>query len=209
MGLRDLDSDYLKELHEFSIYLDHNTIYLESSHDDGDANEVTWHMARRFRKNVRLLADTMVEQEEDQVTMPIIVDIDTPGGCVVSGMNIINTVQACPVRIIGYVSGQASSMGCAILQGFKERVLSPYAYVMWHSGTVGLHTPGQEFEHAARSDVAYGKMLNDFIYARVVEKQPNLSRDDFEIAIMKGLYFHNPQDAIDYGLADRIADRPK
>lgn len=208
-GLRDLDSDYLKELHEFSVYLDHNTIFLESSHDDADANEVSWHMARRFRKNLVLVSDTMIEQEEDQATMPIIVDIDTPGGCVVAGMNIYNTIKACPVRTIGYVSGQASSMGCVILQAFKERVLNPFAFVMCHPGSMGVNTPTAEFKNAATAEFDVIRIVNDVIFARVAEKQPALTRAQFDHDMLKGIYFANPQDAIDYGLADRIADRPK
>jgi ATP-dependent Clp protease protease subunit len=201
---RELNSDLLKEVHDYSIDLDINTIYLEDNSDHNLDNEVTVAMARKFRKNMATLVNAMVE---DKDKTSIIVEINTPGGDLVSGLSIFNAVRRSKVPMTALVTGQACSTGCLILQAFKDRALEPNALVMYHSGQTGVMKPSQEFKNASECEVFYSKMVDGLVYERVLEKQPGLSRRDFDIAVMEGLYFHDPKDAIAYGLADRIATK--
>lgn len=199
---RTIDLDYLRESHDCSLFIDGNVIYLESGESAG-GNEVSWPMARRFRKNLNILLHAVMESGDKD---PIIIDIDSPGGDVVPGMSIFDAVRACTHPMTGYVSGEACSMACVVLQAFKDRVLAPNALVMYHAGSTGMEKAGQEFRNAAEAEIAYGQKVDDLVYARVLERQPQLSRVAFDLAVMKGLYFTNPADAIAYGLADRIQE---
>lgn len=199
---RDLtfDADTMKESHEYHLHQDSNTIFMDSDSSD---NEVDPQMARSFVKNLVLLESAIADEASDD-TLPITVRINTPGGDVVAGMAIFDAIQACPVKIVGYVQGQACSMGCVILQAFKERILAPNAFVMYHSGSTGVGKPSQEFPNAATSEIAYNNRVDDLVFARVLERQPTLTRNEFDVAVMRGLYFHDPKDAVAYGLADRV-----
>lgn len=198
---RNLDSDTLKERHEYGIDVDCDRIYLEGEFADPDAAEVNWFMARKFRKNLDALVDAL-EGEPG----PITVDINTPGGDEQAGMSIFDAIRQCPARLIGWVTGEASSMGCVILQAFPERVVEPHASVMYHAGDSAVSAPSQEFKAAAKHTTRFGDRIDRAVYARVLERQPALTWSEFQVATMRGIYLIG-QEAVDYGLADRVATK--
>lgn len=203
MSERPLDADVLKEIHEYGINVDADLIYLDGGEADDDDGEITIKVARKFRKNLRIVEDAAGGLPD----YPATVEINTPGGCVTSGLSIFDAVRRCKkLKLTGLVTGEVSSMGCVILQAFKDRALEPNATLMYHAGCTGMDKPSQEFPNASAAEVAVGRKVDNLVYARVLEKQPSLTRDAFDIAVMRGLYFSDPQAAIDYGLADRIAD---
>lgn len=197
---RVLDADVLKEIHEYGIALDGDTIYLEAPLEFEDADGVSWFMSRKFQKNLAALL-----REE---AVAITVDINTPGGECVNGMSIYDAIKMCPVPVTGLVTGEASSMGCIILQACDERVLYPHALVMWHPGHTDISAPGSEAKAYIKWDEKLGDRMMEIVYERVREKQPNLTFSEFELATLRGIYL-NAQEAVDYGLADKIAEYPR
>ena len=58
--------------------------------------------------------------------------IDCAGGEVDLGLEIMNLIEASPVRIIGRVTGRAASMAAIILQCCHERQIDERAYLRFH-----------------------------------------------------------------------------
>jgi ATP-dependent Clp protease protease subunit len=197
---RTIDADTLKEVHEYSIDLDTDVIYLEAPEGSEDIDGVTWHMARKFQKNIRV----MVAEDAEKVS----IDINTPGGDCLAGMAIYDAIKMCPVKVTGIVTAEASSMGCIILQACDDRVIYPNALVMWHPGHEEMHSAAPEFKSYFKWNEKAGEKMNRIVYERVLAKQPDLTYEAFEIAVMRGIYL-NAEEAVAYGLADRVAEYPK
>jgi len=196
---RSVDADTLKEIHEYSIDLDTDTIYLEAPAECEDIHGVSWDMARKFQKNLRVMI------AEDAVEVNI--DINTPGGDCLAGMAIYDAIKMCPVKVKGIVTAEASSMGCVILQACEERVVYPHALIMWHPGTDAMEAASPEIKAYFKWNEKLGERMNRIVYERVLKKQPDLTYEAFEIAVMRGIYC-DAAEAVAYGLADRIAEYP-
>lgn len=76
--------------------------------------------------------------------------LDTPGGSITSGMELINTAKAIPQRVVT-VSKFSASMGFIIAQYLGPRVITPGGILMSHKAKLKIsgETPG-EFENRKR-----------------------------------------------------------
>lgn len=183
----------IKTLHEHGVDLDNDIIYLDGSGEDG---EITAEVARRFRKNLNTLAKYGAEE--------ITVEINSPGGDVTAGLAIYDSIVTCPARVVGRVTGEASSMASVILQACTRRVLSPNACVMYHAGGTGMEKPTGEFPAAAAYAIAEGERIDRIMYDRCAGPRP---WSDFQLQVLKGIYLTAEQ-AVEYGWADEVM-RPR
>lgn len=69
---------------------------------------------------------------------PITIEINSPGGCLVSTLAIYDLIKSCKNVIYGYVKGEACSGASIILQACDHRVITPHSSVMIHYGSHGL-----------------------------------------------------------------------
>jgi ATP-dependent protease ClpP protease subunit len=75
-----------------------------------------------------------------QGTGPITVVINSPGGGVVSGLDIVSQIRSlgrAGVEVRGHVMGDAASMGAVILAACPVRSMTSLSRLMWH-GIVSL-----------------------------------------------------------------------
>ena len=70
---------------------------------------------------------------------PITLYINSPGGSVVDGMGIYDTIQRIKAPVHAVVCGMAASMGAVILSGCEKghRMVLPHAEVLLHQPLVG------------------------------------------------------------------------
>src|SRR5947208_5069722 len=131
--------------------------------------------------------------------------INSPGGSISAGLGIIDTMKYLRCDVATTCIGMAASMGaCLLAAGTKDkRAVLPNAQVMLHQPLIGgvLQGPatdlGIEAQHMLR--------LRDRLYKLMAEytgKSPELIHRDFDRN--KWLF---SEEAVDYGCADRIAEK--
>jgi ATP-dependent Clp protease protease subunit len=143
--------------------------------------------------------------------------INSPGGSVTAGLSIYDTMQyiKCDVRTI--VMGQAASMGSFLAQAGApgKRIVLPESRTMIHrvsSGTPGtsgsVHVQELEFEDMKRS-LDEAKRLNKRLVELYVKHNSKDKNYDELFETMKFDTFLSAQDAVDFGLADEVAEPRK
>ncbi len=165
------------------------------------------------------MANTIVAQllflESEDPHKDISLFINSPGGAVTAGLAIYDTMQFVKCDVATYVMGQACSMGSFLAQaGAKgKRFVLPEARTMIHrvsSGTPGtrgsVHVQDLQFEDAKRSfeeSVRINKRLTE-LYVK-----HNTAGKDYDelFNTMKFDTFLSAQEAVEYGLADKIIEK--
>jgi ATP-dependent Clp protease protease subunit len=141
--------------------------------------------------------------------------INSPGGAVTAGLAIYDTMQyiKAPVRTI--VMGQACSMGSFLAQAGApgKRIVLPESRTMIHrvsSGTRGtsgsVHVQELQFEDAVRS-MEESKKINKRLTELYVRH--NTAGKGYEelFETMKFDTFLTAEEAVEYGLADKVVDK--
>ena len=158
--------------------------------------EVTQHTAS-------LVVAQMLFLESEDPKKPINLYINSPGGSVTAGMSIYDTMQfiQCPVHTI--VMGQAASMGSLLATAGEKghRYILPNARHMIHQPLGGASGQATDVEIQARELLRWKKVLTD-IYVRHTGKDFDTLRNDMERD-----NFMTAQEAVDYGLADKVIDK--
>ena len=152
---------------------------------------------------------------ESQGNEDITFFINSPGGSVTAGLAIYDTMQFIKPDVATYVMGQACSMGSFLAQAGQpgKRFVLPEARTMIHrvsSGTPGthgsVHVQDLQFEDAKRSfeeSVRINKRLTE-LYVR-----HNTAGKTYEelYEVMKFDTFLSANEAVEYGLADKVIDK--
>lgn len=128
--------------------------------------------------------------------------INSPGGSVTAGLSIFDTMQfiKCPVSTL--CLGQAASMGAFLLSAGEpgKRFILPNARVMIHQPLGGFQGQASDIEIHAKEMMTIKQRLNKILAKntgkdiKTIEKDTD--RDNFLSA----------QEAVDYGLVDKIVD---
>ena len=127
--------------------------------------------------------------------------LNTPGGIVSAGLGIYDTMQLISPNVNTICTGLAASMGSILLVAGKERSILPHARVMIHQPLGGIS--GQASDILIEAEEI--KKCRDELCSILAEhtKQPfnkvfqDMDRD----------HWFNPQEAVDYGLVDKILNK--
>jgi ATP-dependent Clp protease protease subunit len=141
--------------------------------------------------------------------------INSPGGAVTAGLAIYDCMQfiKCDVRTI--VMGQACSMGSFLAQAGTagKRIVLPESRTMIHrvsSGTRGtsgsVHVQELQFEDAVRS-MEESKKINRRLTELYVRHNTAGKTYEEMFETMKFDTFLTAQEAVEYGLADKVIDK--
>lgn len=169
---------------------------------DTDVNEHT----------ASLLVAQLLFLESENPDKDISLYINSPGGVVTAGLAIYDTMQFIKCNVQTIVMGQAASMGSLLAQAGApgKRFVLPESRTMIHrvsSGTPGtrgsVHVQDLQFEDSKRSfeeSVRVNKRLTE-LYV----KHNTASKTYDELYdTMKFDTFLSAQQAVDFGLADKI-----
>ena len=181
----------------------------------------------------RLLKDriVMLDTEVDQHTASLLVAqllflesqgnedisffINSPGGSVTAGLAIYDTMQFIKPDIATYVVGQAASMGSFLAQAGTpgKRFVLPESRTMIHrvsSGTPGtrgsVHVQELGFEDAKRA-FEESQRLNKRLTELYVRHNTAGKTYDQMFETMKFDTFLSAQDAVKWGLADKVIEK--
>jgi ATP-dependent Clp protease protease subunit len=129
--------------------------------------------------------------------------INSPGGSVIAGLSILDTMNFIGCDVSTIVMGQAASMGSLLASaGTKgKRFMLPSARHMIHQVSSGTRGTAIDMQIALEETLKLNEYLTN-VYVKntgqTFEKlKEDMSRDKFMSA----------QESIDYGLADKIVER--
>ena len=158
--------------------------------------EVTSHAAS-------LVVAQMLFLESENPDKPINFYINSPGGSVTAGMSIYDTMQfiKCPIHTI--VLGQAASMGSLLATAGEKghRYILPNARHMIHQPLGGASGQATDVEIQARELLRWKMVLTNIYVTHTGKSFSELERD------MERDNFMTAQEAVEYGLADKLISK--
>jgi len=138
--------------------------------------------------------------EQQDGKEPIRLFINSPGGSVVDGMAIYDTLRRVQAPVYAVVCGMAASMGAVILSGCEKghRYIQPHGEVLLHQPLGGARGPATDIQISARRIIKIKDRLLHILadncgqpYEKVVE---DCDRD----------HWLDADEAIAYGICDAL-----
>ncbi len=143
--------------------------------------------------------------ESQSPDKPINLYINSPGGVITAGMGIYDTMQFIKSPVYTTVMGQACSMGSFLAQAGEagHRYLLPNARHMIHQPSGGARGMASDIEISYREIMYWKKQLTELY---VKHNTAGKTFADFERDMDRDT-FMTPQEAVEYGLADKIVSK--
>ena len=151
-----------------------------------------------------LITSQLLFLESENPDADILFYINSPGGVVTAGMAIYDTMQFIKPDVSTIVMGQACSMGSLLAQAGAagKRLILPNARHMIHQPSGGAGGQATDMEIQVKEILKMKRTLTE-IYV----KHNSQSKTYDEIAAdMERDHFMSAQEAVAYGLADRVID---
>ena len=150
------------------------------------------------------VSDSLVAQmlflEAEDPNKDIQLYINSPGGSVTAGLAIYDTMQQIAPEIITICYGLAASMGAFLLSGGTKgkRLALPNSRIMIHQPLGGAQGQAIEIEIQAKEILFLKETLNQLL-ADHTGQPLNKIADDTDRD-----HFLSPQEAVEYGLIDKV-----
>jgi ATP-dependent Clp protease protease subunit len=172
----------------FSRLLKDRIIFLGTGIDDNVAN---------------LIIAQLLFLQFDDPKADIHIYINSPGGSVTAGLGIYDTMQFVTCDVATYCIGQCASMGAVLLTaGTKgKRYCLPNSRVMIHQPLAGSEGTATELEIHYNEFRRLKKRLNDILIRHSGRSLEEIERDTDRDK------FLSAEEAVGYGLADKVIDR--
>jgi ATP-dependent Clp protease, protease subunit len=131
--------------------------------------------------------------------------INSPGGSITAGMAVYDTMKLVTSPITVVVTGMAASMGSILLSGAPKgrRLLYPHSRVLIHQPLISgrMIGPASDINIQAKEMEKLRAELNQILATASGQPIEVINRDTDRD------FYLNAQEAIAYGLADRIVDK--
>ncbi len=131
--------------------------------------------------------------------------INSPGGSITAGMAVYDTMQLVTSPITVVVTGMAASMGSILLSGAKKgrRLLYPHSRVLIHQPLISgrMIGPASDINIQAKEMEKLRQELNQILAHASGQPLERINRDTDRD------FYLNAQEAIEYGLADKIVTK--
>ncbi len=154
-------------------------------------------------ETANLIVAQLVHLESDDPDKDIHLYINSPGGSIYAGLAIYDAMQFIKPDVQTICYGIAMSMGSLLLAGGAEgkRMSLPNSRILIHQPSGGYEGQSTDVEIHAR-EILELRARVDHIYARHTGQSVERVHADME----RDRYF-NGEEALAYGLVDRVIDR--
>tara|TARA_B100000073_G_C23730897_1_gene570748 strand:- start:2135 stop:2812 length:678 start_codon:yes stop_codon:yes gene_type:complete len=155
------------------------------------------------------VSDSLVAQllflEAEDPNKDIQIYINSPGGSVTAGLAIYDTMQQISPDIVTICFGVAASMGAFLLSGGQKgkRLALPNSRIMIHQPLGGAQGQAVEIEIQAKEILYLKKTLNTLLAGHTGQPLEKIIEDT------ERDYFLSPQEAVEYGLIDKVIKNDK
>ncbi len=131
--------------------------------------------------------------------------INSPGGVVTAGLAIYDTMQYIKPDVVTICMGQAASMAAVLLAGGAKgkRYSLPHSRIMIHQPLGGVQGQATDIIIHAEEIMRIKKMLIDIMAKHTGQPPEKLEQD------MERDKFMSPQEALEYGIIDKIIESRK
>jgi ATP-dependent Clp protease protease subunit len=129
---------------------------------------------------------------------PIKIYINSNGGDVISGFNVVDIIQNSKTPVIGIVMGMAYSMGALILLSCPKRYAYKNSTVLIHDGNAGASGSGRKFQDISK----FYEKLDDRIKTFILTST-TMSEEFYENMADRELYMF-ADEAKEYGIIHGI-----
>ncbi|MCG6137429.1 MAG: ATP-dependent Clp endopeptidase proteolytic subunit ClpP [Nostoc sp. LLA-1] len=129
--------------------------------------------------------------------------INSPGGSVMAGMGIFDTMNHIRPDVCTICTGLAASMGAFLLSaGAKGKRMSlPHSRIMIHQPLGGAQGQATDIEIQAREILYHKRRLNEYLAEHTGQPIERITEDT------ERDFFMSPEEAQEYGLIDQVIDR--
>jgi len=174
----------------FSLLLKNRIVFVGSAINDQVANVVVAQLLYLSR-----------EDPESGIQMYI----NSPGGQVYSGLAIYDTMRMIPNKISTVAVGVTASFGTVLLAaGSKgQRYALPHATIHMHQPLGGAQGQASDIEIQAREILRLKERLNEILSDATGQDVDTIIQDT------ERDFYMNAQEAVDYGLVDKVLETPK
>ena len=150
------------------------------------------------------IADAVVAQllylEAEDPEKEIQIYVNSPGGSVTAGLAIYDTMQQVAPDVVTICYGLAASMGAFLLSGGTKgkRLALPNARIMIHQPLGGAQGQAVDIEIQAKEILYLKETLNGLMASHTGQDLAKIAEDTDRD------YFLSPDEAVAYGLIDRV-----
>ena len=155
------------------------------------------------------IANSLVAQmlylDSDDNSKPIYLYINSPGGSVTAGLAIYDTIKYVKSDVVTSCVGLAASMGAFLLASGTngQRAALPLASIVLHQPISGARGQATDIQIRAEEVLKNKKSMVEILSRNTGKTIEELSKDSDRMSYL------NPQEALDYGVIDRILTSQK
>lgn len=132
---------------------------------------------------------------------PITIRFSSPGGSVVDGLALYDTIMAVRgqgIRITTYALGWAASMAAVLLQAGEERIIGANAYILIHEISSGAIGKLSELE----DETKFCRKINDRLF-NILSERAKIKRATIINRAKRKDWWLDSEDCLKYGFADK------
>ncbi|KIM08928.1 MAG: Clp protease [Sulfurovum sp. FS08-3] len=129
--------------------------------------------------------------------------INSPGGVITSGLSMYDTMNYIKPDIVTICVGQAASMGAFLLSsGTKgKRYALPHSRIMIHQPSGGAQGQSTDIQIQAQEIQRLKDTLNEIMATQTGKTKERIEKDT------ERDYFMSAQEALEYGLIDKVLEK--
>ena len=152
--------------------------------------------------SANLIVAQLLFLESEDANKDIHLYINSPGGSVVAGMAIYDTMQYVKCDVSTICMGMAASMGAFLLAGGKKgkRYALPNSEIMIHQPSGGARGQATEIQIAAEQILKSKKKLNEMLAANTGKPLEVIERDT------ERDFYMSAKEALEYGIIDNVIE---
>jgi ATP-dependent Clp protease protease subunit len=147
-----------------------------------------------------LIVAELLYLESLDSTQDIYLYINSPGGEVIPGMAIYDTMQYVKAPVSTICLGQSASLAAVILSAGRKgkRYALPHSRILIHQPWGGAQGQATDIEIQARELIRIKRMINEILSYHTGQPVERIQKDT------ERDYFMSPEEAKEYGIIDEI-----
>ncbi|MEN6520785.1 MAG: ATP-dependent Clp protease proteolytic subunit [Armatimonadota bacterium] len=147
-----------------------------------------------------LVVAQMLFLEKEDPDRDIELYINSPGGSVIAGLAIYDTMQVVKPDIATTCVGHAMSMAAILLAGGAKgkRSALPNSRIMIHQGSAGFQGTPSDIDIVAHEVLRYKSLYVELLSEHTGQPPERVEKD------IDRDYYMSPQEALEYGIVDAV-----
>jgi ATP-dependent protease ClpP protease subunit len=134
----------------------------------------------------------------------VVLCLSSPGGDVMSGMNLYNVLRAMPFELVTHNVGNVDSIGNAIFLAGAHRRACPHSTFMFH-GVAFTAEAGKQFDEKLLRERLDSVLADQKRIGAILEERSTLARAQIE-PLFRDAQTKDAEWAVSAGIVDEVAD---